>query len=214
MSGSSRCLLGAFSASQENSKKYIDGLLVYSVDENRMDHDMRNNISQQRTYSSSLLARRSVLQWRVLKLLSLIFVIFPFQSSAFGQVSDTATIAYVQQLSTSDIDSTMSGGALGDWVQALVGRSVKVEWELNDCGEQTGVPMIDAERDIPMCVGAYAALPGDVRLGITIIIGTNERGPIDSPAIYDIYVQSGKNVRTFRHLNDLAKALNHPSPKH
>ena len=175
---------------------------------------MRNDIPRQETCSvrsQTILLERVP---RVPGLLSFLLFMLMLGPFAFGQTSDTAAIAYVQQLPTFDLDSTVSGGVFGDWVQSLAGRTAKVEWELNDCGEQTGVPMIDAERDFPMCVGAYAALPGDVRFGITIIIGTYEKGPTDTPAIYDIYIQSGKTVRTLRHLKDLQNALMLPSRKH
>src|SRR5512143_2448191 len=30
----------------------------------------------------------------------------------------------------------------------------KIEWEVNDCGEQTGNPAVDRGRDFPLCVEA------------------------------------------------------------
>ncbi len=132
---------------------------------------------------------------------------FACHAQSMGQETDTATIGFVRRLPAVEVDPTAPNTQLEDWVSSFVPKEGIIEWEINDCGEQTGVATIDAERDMPMCVGAYAQLPGDRRFGITIIVGTNSHGPVDTPTLYDIYLQTGTRVQTFKHLNDLGVAL-------
>jgi hypothetical protein len=130
---------------------------------------------------------------------------------AHAQISETKAIEYVRQLSPSVLDTTLPKGHFSDWLTRILGEDTTVEWELNDCGEQTGDPAIDKQRDLPVCVGIYAHLTDRRRLWITILVGTNNKGLIDSPAIYSVDLESDGQIRTIKRLSDLENALRQSS---
>lgn len=126
---------------------------------------------------------------------------------ADAQVSDTNIIEYLKNLPSSRLDSALPHGRFENWLNGIVGRRAKMQWEVNDCGEQTGVPAVDTVRDMPTCVEVSGQLADLRRLGISIIVGTVKQGLSQNPAIFDIYLGSGKTAQTFERLSDLEKAL-------
>src|SRR5574337_1563894 len=75
-----------------------------------------------------------------------------------AQISEDAAIKYVQKVSVAKLDSTLTGTPFADWLRGIIGKKATIEWELNDCGEQSGDPNVDKDRDIPACVGVNANL--------------------------------------------------------
>ncbi|MCX6121702.1 MAG: hypothetical protein NTX44_08795 [Ignavibacteriales bacterium] len=128
---------------------------------------------------------------------------------AQAQISEAHAIEYVKRISPSELDSTLPEGKLSDWLTKIFGKDATVEWELNDCGEQTGNPYVDKQRDLPICVEIYAKLAERRKLWITILVGTDQQGIIDSPAIYSLYLESDGQIRSFTRLSQVANALTH-----
>ena len=87
----------------------------------------------------------------------------------------TETINYAKRYLVSDIEPNLPRQSLSIWYQEVVGKPTKIDWEVNDCGEQTGTPE-DKGRDFSMCVKASSALGSDVTVSINIQFGTFERG--------------------------------------
>ncbi len=59
---------------------------------------------------------------------------------------------------------------------------------VDDCGESSGSPA-DSARDIPVCVGALAKVPGDESLYVSVVIGSMDRGVICLPILWWIWVE-------------------------
>lgn len=135
--------------------------------------------------------------------------VLPVSSPA--QESDSLVIALIQKMSVLQIDSTLGNEPFIDWLKKLAGEKTTLTWEIDDCGEQTGVPAIDKERDIPTCVAVYGILPDGRKFGIAIITGTVQKGPLETPALYDAYIQDHGSIRNARVLRDLPP-LFRPSP--
>ena len=123
------------------------------------------------------------------------------------QVPEHDAIESIKRLSSVELDSSLPRVQFSQWLRRLVGRSTKVEWELNDCGERTGVPGIDTVRDMPMCVGIYASITRHRKLSIMVIVGTDKTGISASPSIYDIALEIDGKPQMFRRLRDLEKFL-------
>jgi ankyrin repeat protein len=82
----------------------------------------------------------------------------PVCANADYKSFEEQAIAIVKATPVSSIESGKSERSFGEWFSNLAGKSAKLSWELNDCGEGTGGPA-DQERDMPLCVGATAELP-------------------------------------------------------
>ena len=139
-------------------------------------------------------------------LFSVVFCLLP-ASSTQAQITEAEAVAFAKRLSPSAIDSALPAGHFADWLASIVGDSATVEWELNDCGEQTGDPAIDSLRDIPACVGVYVLFPDNRKLGIMIAVGTSNKGLAGPPVVYDLYLESDGKAQTVRRLRDLPNVL-------
>ena len=49
----------------------------------------------------------------------------------------------------------------------------KIEWEVNDCGEQTGNPAVDRGRDFPLCVEARVSARELRTVSVRVAVGTH-----------------------------------------
>jgi hypothetical protein len=128
-------------------------------------------------------------------------------ASIQAQPSEQKTIEFAKRVSASVLDSTLAQAPFSEWLARLVGDSAVVQWELNDCGEQTGDSAIDNRRDIPLCVGVYVTLPDHRKLGIMMNVGTHNKGLAGDPAIFDMYLESEGKFRTIKRLSDFQSAL-------
>ncbi len=124
-----------------------------------------------------------------------------------AQTSEQVAIEFAKGLSISRLDSTLPQARFSDWLAMIVGDSAGVQWELNDCGEQTGDSASDNHRDIPICVGVNVTLPDHRTLGIMIAVGTHNKGLAGDPAVFDMYIGSNGKFRTIRRLSDLQTTL-------
>lgn len=70
-----------------------------------------------------------------------------------------------------------------DWLQRICGDDCRWETELNDCGEATGDPELDRDRDLPACVSFSGRHPANVRIGIDVSVGTFEKGFVGEPRL-------------------------------
>lgn len=164
--------------------------------------------------SSSLLQYRHSLLRRTIplypflssRLIGVILCVCPSVAS-WAQISESAAIKYVQEISVTTIDSGYVSSDFQTWLKKTIGKNARITWELNDCGEQTGNPAIDRERNIPYCVGAYAELPDGRRVGVLILVNTQTKGKLGKPSFYDAYVEAGGAHRTARRLRELADML-------
>jgi hypothetical protein len=57
-------------------------------------------------------------------------------------------IEIAKRLPVSELEPGMPKQALSEWLRKAAGPGAKLEWELNDCGEQTG-SAADAGRGFP-----------------------------------------------------------------
>ncbi len=87
----------------------------------------------------------------------------------------TETINYAKKYLVSNIEPNLPRQSFAVWFRETVGKEAKIDWEINDCGEQTGTSE-DVGRDFSMCVKAFATLGSDVSVSVNIQFGTFKRG--------------------------------------
>jgi hypothetical protein len=127
---------------------------------------------------------------------------------AHGQIKEQKAFEFVKELSPSVLDSSIEEGRFSDWLEEAFPHDATIEWELNDCGEQTGNPAIDTLREMPVCVGITAKLGDGREIGMALFVGTDKEGLVGPPAVYYIYVKSQEQIRTIQRLSDLKSAVN------
>lgn len=87
----------------------------------------------------------------------------------------TEVIDYAKKYPVSKLEINMPQVSFEKWFRQTVGETKKIDWEINDCGEQTGTSE-DRGRDFPMCVEASAVKAESVYIRISIQFGTFKRG--------------------------------------
>ena len=109
-----------------------------------------------------------------------------------------------------DIDPRMPREPLAQWLAKLV-PGVVTQWEVNDCGEQTGDPEADRGRDFPMCVQADLTLASDRHVCLLFVVGTFQKGLTSGPPhfFYGTTVEGGRPTKWIMKLGDLPTALQH-----
>jgi hypothetical protein len=125
---------------------------------------------------------------------------------------EQAAIEHTKKQLVSSIDQNLPKVTLDFFLQ-YESEGAPITWEVNDCGEQTGDPATDRERDIPMCVEADFD-KNHAAVSIMIAVGTFKTGPSGVPELFSLSIteQDGKS-RPVRHLSDLPKELHRPLPK-
>ena len=92
---------------------------------------------------------------------------------------DAAKKAIVRQ-----IDPALPRTTFEAWLRGLVGPQAVTKWEVNDCGEQTGNPALDKDRDSPMCAQVQVFLDGKRELHLSHAVGTRRHGVTAAPPAF------------------------------
>jgi hypothetical protein len=134
--------------------------------------------------------------------------------SLMAQISADQAIGFIDQLPASKLDPVLPKTPFLSWLNELVGPAAgKIHWEMNDCSELTGVPAVDDERDISVCIEATIQLSETQKIGIAVRIGTEKKGLSDFPTVANIFWESGEEIAYFKQLSELQKALIPSKPK-
>jgi hypothetical protein len=128
-------------------------------------------------------------------------------SCLFAQITADQAIGFIDQLPASKLDPALPRTPFLAWLNELVGPAAKIHWEMNDCGELTGVATVDDERDISVCIEATIQFSETQKIGIAVRIGTEKKGLSDSPKVANIFWESGDQLAYFKTLNELQQAL-------
>ena len=149
-------------------------------------------------------------------ILSLWFVLFAaclWAQTWPGTKTEKAAIQRVKNVPVSSLDRSLPKVSL-EFFLKNEGEGVPIRWEVNDCGEQTGSPAVDQERDFPMCVAADMELRDRRTVTVLVSVGTFKSGSVGVPTVFSVAIidRSGL-IRPVRHLGDLPAELHRPPLK-
>lgn len=133
------------------------------------------------------------------------------QSASLSK-TEKATIQKAKDTSVRSLDSTLPDVTL-EFFLKTEGGGVRISWEVNDCGEQTGNPEMDKDRDFPMCVSAELETKDHRTANVSISVGTSKKGIFGKPELWDVVMTDSDGlVKPVRKLSDLPMEL-HRVPK-
>jgi hypothetical protein len=101
---------------------------------------------------------------------------------------EAAAIRTAKNLIVRDVDAALPMTTFESWLRSVVGAGPSIEWEVNDCGEQTGDATTNARRDLPVCVEADVVFSDKRQLGIAIAVGTLQKGLMPPPTFWTAYL--------------------------
>jgi hypothetical protein len=112
-------------------------------------------------------------------------------------------IALARRTPVSTLEPGLPKQPLLQWLTGAAGPSARIDWEVNDCGEQTGNPDTDRGRDFPLCVGAIANLPGGRMAIVSIVMGTFHKGITGPTKLWSASIGKGTRFDPIPNLRDL-----------
>ncbi len=121
---------------------------------------------------------------------------------ANAQSNEKRIIAYAKKIQVSSLDSTLPNQPIEVWLKSLIGSKAAISWEVNDCGEQTGVAG-DSSIDFPICAEVISKLEDGQKVGIQIIVGTYKTGIKGKPEVFYIYLDNHGEVKSPIKLREL-----------
>lgn len=98
-----------------------------------------------------------------------------------------ASIAAARAGDVQQLDPSLPSMKVDEWLLSLPGAS-HVEWESNDCGEQSGTP---GEDDFPICAEATVSITGDRTVVVSIVAGMFQSGTDGRLYLWDAYIRTG-----------------------
>ena len=140
----------------------------------------------------------------------LLFVFLSLHSMAVQDpANDAKVVETAKQTNVQQIEKTLPDKSFDSWLRDLIGPGRQISWEVNDCGEQSGNPEVDKDRDFPMCVSAVIDLGNKHKLDVMLVVGTFKTGIHDGPASFflaAIHSQNGK-LDFLKSLSQLPEAI-------
>jgi hypothetical protein len=122
---------------------------------------------------------------------------------ANAQSREKRIIAYAQKIHVSSLDSTLPKQLIEVWLKSLVGSKSPLLWEVNDCGEHTGVVGDSSSINPPTCAQVTSKLSDGRTVGIQIIVGTYKTGIKGKPEVFYIYMENHGEVKSTSKLREL-----------
>lgn len=100
---------------------------------------------------------------------------------ASGRLPDAAAIEAAKNAPVHQIDPALPSTTFEAWLRGVVGPQAVTKWEVNDCGEQTGDPVRDRGRDLPVCAQVQVSLGDNRELYLLLAVGTSLKSVPASP---------------------------------
>jgi hypothetical protein len=120
--------------------------------------------------------------------------------------AEDAFVSAARNLSVRRLESGLPEMTLEHWLRKLTAHNTGIQWESNDCGEQTGT-RADSSRDVPVCAQASAEAVNGGVLSVSVALGTLSRGISGAPVLFDATLTRRNQTTMFRTLGALAKAV-------
>ena len=129
----------------------------------------------------------------------------PLMAAGHRSSQEQRAIRFGKRVSAKVLDPELPDKSFASWFRSLVGPDATVEWEVNDCGEQSGSP--DDPQSIPMCAEATAHIAPQTTVVVSICVGTFEKGITDRPTLFWATVEHGGVIRDTTKLSELHELL-------
>ena len=134
----------------------------------------------------------------------IIVVLFSIPIVASSEINNSEWVKKVKSINANTLHSSLPEVSYEEWFTGFVGKSIKVVWEVNDCGEQDGT---GEQKDFPVCVEAQAELSKEKKLAISVVLGTYKKGISGVPKIWMIYVYDNGKYRILKNIDEAKKYL-------
>ena len=119
---------------------------------------------------------------------------------------DAKLIGQVKQIPVSQLDAALPSISFEKWLRVEAGADAELQWEVNDCGEQTGTAE-DRDRDFPICVEVDAHMKDQRTIVVSVTVGTFKKGAFGKPAVFFAQLNTPHQTIDIRQLSDFPAEL-------
>ena len=127
-------------------------------------------------------------------LLTVVFLLFLPTLSFAHQASAEQLLAAAKSTLASQIEQGLPDKSMDIWLGSLVGKDAVWTWGLNDCGEQTGVPEVDKNRDLPICAD-LEVIDNDRKIFVYYLVGFDSTGLANSRGLYFVGISEQNTIK-------------------
>ena len=143
-----------------------------------------------------------------MKILSPAIVVFMILFVASQAMADDDYVSFAKSLPAKKYDRRLPSIPIEQWLSSALPPGVVAEWgnSVTDCGEQTGDPKIDKERDMPLCT-EIEFKKKDKSVGyLLLFVGTEKKGKMKEAAgLYYGYIKQGDKTINLKRLQEITK---------
>ena len=143
-----------------------------------------------------------------MKILSPAIVVFMILFVASQAMADDDYVSFAKSLPAKKYDKRLPSIPIDQWLSSVLPPGVVAEWwnSVTDCGEQTGDPKIDKERDMPLCA-EIEFKKKDKSVGyLLLFVGTEKKGKMKEAAgLYYGYIKQGDKTINLKRLQEITK---------
>ena len=93
-------------------------------------------------------------------------------------------VAFAKLLLARDYDASLPAQPIEQWLASTLPQGMTPAWgeHITDCGEQTGDPAIDKERDMPLCAEVELKQKEKTIGYLMLMVGTEKKGRLRNGA--------------------------------
>jgi len=142
-----------------------------------------------------------------MKILSLI-IVFLILSASSPALADDDYVRFAKSLPAKDFDKSLPSVPTEHWLTLILPRDIAAVWgdNVTDCGEQTGDPAIDRERDMPLCIEIELKQKDKSAGYLLLFVGTEKKGRLKEAAgLYYGYIRQGDKTIDLKKLHEITK---------
>ncbi|MEK8033045.1 hypothetical protein AACH06_19655 [Ideonella sp. DXS29W] len=125
--------------------------------------------------------------------------------------SDAQMIKVAQNVSAHALDPQLPRIPFAEWVRSIAAPGSRMDWEVNDCGEQTGNPA-DAGQDFPLCAEVRFEIRPGVVAYVDVAVGSDHHGVYGEPVVFQLFTERDGGYQHVSSLLDL-KSMADARPK-
>jgi hypothetical protein len=115
------------------------------------------------------------------------------------EADEQEIIHIAQTIQASRLKPGLPDKPFGEWLNSVVGRVDRIQWEANDCGENDGS---GTQESVPVCAAAEIGLADGWQLSVWIAVGSQQlKGSstrpklLDKPEIAWIWLSPGESEK-------------------
>src|SRR5262245_46434205 len=124
-------------------------------------------------------------------------------------ISEKLAVASAQKVLASELDAELPSHPFARWFRQLVGPQAGVTWQLNECGNQPSLLLVQG-RDLPACAEVDALLPDGRKVVVMIEVGTFNKGITGIPSFAHAAIEQEGELFRVRRLRDLPEEVRAP----